>query len=157
MIVEVRDKPPRSGRRDVSVDLDREVQLDLDGMGQRSDCAHVALDAVHDDRVATGEVVADAGKVEAAVSKAVGVRAFLVVPPHQAHCRWLCAEEVQQFLNRRLPPQQAVEVPGRVPLDVEVRAAQISSRKVSTSRGASTHPSDGLMVDLPKRLPKREW
>src|SRR5580693_10341389 len=46
VVVVVGNEPSRSRRRDVGVDLYREVQLDLDGMGQRSNRAHVALNAV---------------------------------------------------------------------------------------------------------------
>ena len=86
MVVVVGDEPLRSGRRDVGVDLCREIQLDLDGLAQQRNRAYVALDAIQDDRVAVGKFVADADKIKAAIIEPVGVRALLVFPPHQTHC-----------------------------------------------------------------------
>ncbi len=81
VVVVVGNQASGSGRRDVGVDLYREVQLDLDGVGQRSDRAHVALNAVHNDRVAVGKVLADADKIEAAIDKPVAVRALFLSFP----------------------------------------------------------------------------
>src|ERR1700742_245111 len=45
VVVVVRNESLRSGRSDVGVDLDREIQLDLDGLRQRRNGADVALKA----------------------------------------------------------------------------------------------------------------
>ncbi len=112
VVVVVGNEPSRSGRRDVSVDLCREVQLDLDGMGQRSNRAHVALNAVHNDREAIGKVVANADEIEAAIDKPIAIGAPLVFLPHQAHRRRLEAIKLQELVQRRRTRQQTVEVAG---------------------------------------------
>src|ERR1700761_3461476 len=82
VVVVVRNESLRSGRSDVGVDLDREIQLDLDGLRQRGNGADVALNAVQNDGVAVGKVVADADKIKSAIVKPVAVRALFVRLPH---------------------------------------------------------------------------
>jgi hypothetical protein len=82
------------------------------------DRTHVALNAVHHDRVAIAKVVAGADKIEAAIRKPVGT--LFVSALYQAHCRWLSATRLQEVLTRRRPGRQAVEVAGAASFDVVV-------------------------------------
>jgi hypothetical protein len=56
---------------------------------------------VQDDGVAVGKVVADAGQVETAIGKPVGVRVLFVVASYQAHRRRrLVPKTLQEFFDR---------------------------------------------------------
>jgi len=105
-------------------------------VGQRGNGAHVPFGVIQDDGVAIGKVIADADNVETAISKPAGVRVLLLVPYYQAHRRqWLSPKTLQEFLNRRFPVQEAIEVARAASLDVVMRSAPYLVKKVSTARG----------------------
>ena len=79
MRVVVGNESLRHGRGDVNIDLYGKVQLDLDGVRQRRNRAHVALHAVQHDRVAIGKVVANAVDIEAAIDESIAVGTELIV------------------------------------------------------------------------------
>jgi hypothetical protein len=138
VLVVMGDEAARFGWRDVRVDLCREVQLNLDGVRQRANRAHVPVDVVQDDGVTVGEVVADAGQVETAIGKPVGVRVLLVVAPYQAHRgRRLAPITLQEFFDRRRPVQKTVEVTREASLDVVMRCAPIPCQERSAPQAVA--------------------
>src|SRR5665213_937518 len=114
----VRSKARRLGWREIGVDPRREVQLDLEGMGQRGDRAHVRLNSIEDDRVALNEAVPDATDIEAVVSEPVGVWILILAASYQAHRRLLWLYVLKKSLDRRGAGQEAVEVARAATLDV---------------------------------------
>src|ERR1700758_793742 len=67
------------GRGDVDIDLYGKVQLDLDRVRQRRNRAHLPPHAVPPERVAVGEVVANAVNIEAAVDESIAAGTALFV------------------------------------------------------------------------------
>src|ERR1700692_1055936 len=117
MFVVVGNETLRCGRSEVGVDLYREVQLHLDGVGQCSNRAHVALDAVQNDGVTIVKVGADPDKIEAAITQPVAVASLLVFFLYQPYCRWLLAKKLQKLIQRRRTRQEAIEVARRATFD----------------------------------------
>ena len=110
MLVVVGDKALGFGWRDVGIDLRREVQLDLDGVRQRGNRAHISLNTLQDDRVAVGKVFADSSNIETAIGKPVDVGVLFVVLADQAYQRQIRPKQPQQLINGGRSVQQAVEV-----------------------------------------------
>jgi hypothetical protein len=82
--------------------------------------ARVALNAIQNDRVAIGKVVADTGNIEAVINEAVAVGALLSFPLSGALPMAL-GEKLQELLARRRTRQQAIEVARAASLHVVVR------------------------------------
>ena len=151
VVVVVGSQTRLTWRRDVGVDLYREVQLDLDRAGQRPDRAHVLLNAVQHDRVAVGEVVADADKIEAAISKPVVVGALFVSSLYQPHRRWLAAKQLQELVNRRRPGQESIEVARAASLDVVMGLAPISRQERSRRRAVASNQASENSTSTPDK------
>src|SRR5271163_4921967 len=109
VVVVVGSQPPLPWRGDVGVHLYREVQLDLDRASQRPHRPHVLLNAVQNNRVTLGKVVADTDEIKAAINKPIAVGALFVFSPYQPHRRWLVAKQLQQLVDRRRSRQESIE------------------------------------------------
>ena len=70
---------------------------DLEGAGQRPERPHVLLNAVQDDGVAVGEIVADGVDVEAAIGEPVAVGSLFVFSARHPYRRWLVQKRRQQW------------------------------------------------------------
>src|ERR1700733_11210725 len=98
------------GWRDVGVDLRSEVQLDLDGLRQRGDRAHISVNTLQYHRVAGGKIFADGGDIETAIGKPVEVRVLFVVLPDHAYQRQIRPKQPHQLVDGGRTVKQVVEV-----------------------------------------------